>query len=90
MDRTPVVSSNIASVGYDPLYYLLEIEFCDGAIYHYARVPSHVHQALMDAESKGTFFLHHIRDSYPTTKISSGSRHDADVGRAGTATRTRR
>lgn len=76
MNRIRVASSNIASVGYDPLYYLLEIEFCDGAIYHYARVPSHIYQALTDAESKGRFFLQHIRDSYPTTKVSGGSRGD--------------
>lgn len=102
MDRIRVTSSNIASIGYDPLYYLLEVEFCDGAVYHYARVPSHIHQALMDADSKGTFFLHHIRDRYPTTKISDGTKDRArsddgdddgpgnSAGSRATSTRTRR
>lgn len=69
MQRVPVQSSNIASIGYDPAHYLLEIEFLDGAVYQYARVPSHIHQGLMDAESKGGFFARWIRDQYPTTRL---------------------
>lgn len=90
MDRVRVASSNVASVGYDPLYYLLEVEFCDGATYRYARVPVHIHQAFMDAASKGTYFRHHIRDRYPTTKMSSGSGRDPACERPAGNTRTRR
>lgn len=79
MDRVPVESSNIVSVGYEPARYLLEIEFQSGAVYQYARVPSHIHQGLMQAESKGFYFLHFIRDLYPTTKLA-----DARTSAAGT------
>lgn len=70
IERVPVESSNIVSIGYDVARYLLEIEFHQGGVYQYARVPAHVHQGLMDAESKGSYFLRFIRDRYPTTKIS--------------------
>ena len=62
-------SSNIVSIGYDPARYVLEIEFHQGGVYQYARVPSHVHQGLMDAESKGSYFLRFIRDRYLTVKV---------------------
>lgn len=70
MQRVPVESSNIASVGYDGPRYILEIEFADGAVYQYARVPSHLHEAMMQAESKGAFFHRWIRDQYPTTRVA--------------------
>lgn len=73
VDRIRVQSSNIASVGYDPPRYLLEIEFLNGSIYQYARIPSHIYEAFMDAPSKGSFFLRFIRDQYPTTKISDST-----------------
>lgn len=70
--RVRVDSSNIASIGFDETRYILEIQFHSGDVYRYARVPSHVHQGLMDAESKGSYFLRFIRDRYPTTKVSDG------------------
>ena len=33
MDRTYVSSSNIASIGYDPMQMILEVEFLNGSIY---------------------------------------------------------
>jgi hypothetical protein len=82
VDRVPVQSSNIVSVGYDPQRYLLEIEFHGGAVYQIERIPVHIHQGLMDAPSKGSFFLRFIRDRYPTIKIEDGSGADSTVGNA--------
>jgi hypothetical protein len=78
-----VESSNIVSVGYDPARYLLEIEFRDGGIYQYARVASHIHQGLMDATSKGGFFLRFIRYQYPTTKLADEHKAYGGVPRSG-------
>ena len=39
MDRTPVQSSNIRSVGYDPASRTLEVEFHSSGLYQYSSVP---------------------------------------------------
>jgi hypothetical protein len=62
MERVPVVSSVMASVGYDD--NTLEIEFTRGDVYQYFDVPESIHQALMQAESHGTFFNSHVRGAY--------------------------
>ena len=64
MNRIPVVSSNIASVGYES--GTLEIEFRSGGGYKYTGVPEHIYRALLSAPSKGSYFAEHIRDRYPT------------------------
>ncbi|MEW9899869.1 KTSC domain-containing protein [Chitinivorax sp. PXF-14] len=40
MDRKPLNSSRIRSVGYDAGQQVLEIEFRDGKVEQYSRVPS--------------------------------------------------
>lgn len=68
MRRTPVTSSNIAEVGYDPDTSTFEIKFHHGGVYQYANVPSEVHSGFMDASSKGSYFHRRIRERYRTTK----------------------
>jgi len=70
MDRVPVQSSNLSSVGYDPTTSTLEIEFSNGSIYQYFGVPEYVHEGLMNAGSKGSYFDQHIkRAGYPYSKV---------------------
>ncbi len=64
MDRTPVTSSNLASVGYDAESMTLEVEFLDGSVYQYFDVPEFEWEELMNASSHGTYFNHHIRNHY--------------------------
>jgi len=61
MERIPVSSSNLASVGYDPTSATLEIEFRSSGIYQYYGVPEDVYEGLMGAGSKGTFFDQSIK-----------------------------
>lgn len=65
MDRKPVQSSNIRSVGYDPRSLTLEIEFKgvkDGAaIYQYPNVAPETYRALINAPSVGSYFAAHIK-----------------------------
>lgn len=61
MKRTPVESSAIASVGYDPATAMLEIEFIDGRVFLYRRVPAHIHAGLMAADSCGRYFNDEIK-----------------------------
>ena len=47
MQRTPVSSTAIQSVGYDPAGLLLEIEFTTGKVYQYRGVPPATYAGLM-------------------------------------------
>ena len=61
MNRTPVSSSNLASVGYDAGTRTLEIEFLGGSIYQYSGVPEAVYRGLMTASSHGSYFDAHVK-----------------------------
>ncbi len=81
----PVTSGSLSAVGYDPVTYTLAVQFKSGAIYHYANVDSNTHQALMNAESKGSFFRLTIKSNagmFPHTKVDG----PAAVGTADSAT----
>ena len=69
MDRQTVSSTNIASVGYEPVSSILEIEFHSGGVYQYERVSPTLAQNLVNAESPGRFFAENIKDRYPTMKV---------------------
>lgn len=63
MQREPVSSNALRSVGYDPARRWLELEFTSGAVYRYYDVPESVHVDLMKAESHGHFYTECIRDA---------------------------
>jgi len=65
MERTAVISSNIASVGYDEPTLTLEVAFRNGSVYQYFSVPKHEFEALLSASSVGSYFSSAIRGSYP-------------------------
>lgn len=69
MNRTPVTSSNLASVGYDASTQTLEIEFHNGGVYQYFDVPQGVVDALMSASSLGSFFHAQIRGVYRYARV---------------------
>jgi len=61
MEREYVRSSNLKSVGYNPLNSILEVEFHGGRIYHYFGVPLEIYNALINAPSKGTFLDRNVK-----------------------------
>ena len=69
MDRTPVSSSNIHAIGYDPDSCTLEIEFNNGSVYQYANVPQDEYDGLMSAASHGTYLHANIKNRYSCTKL---------------------
>ncbi|MDP2629667.1 MAG: KTSC domain-containing protein [Candidatus Harrisonbacteria bacterium] len=69
MNREPIQSSDIKSIGYDPETRILEVEFHSGRIYQYANIGENVHHELMKSDSKGSYFNTHIRDQYQNTKV---------------------
>jgi hypothetical protein len=69
MQRAPVVSSNLRSVGYDRASQTLEVEFQSGALYQYFGVPPEVYQALLAAPSHGSYFVANVRNAYPYQRL---------------------
>lgn len=63
MERQPVESEALRSVGYDASSRVLEIEFTSGAVYRYFGVPADTYMAMMRAPSFGGYFSEHIRDA---------------------------
>ncbi len=61
MDRTPVSSSNLASVGYALTTQTLEVEFLNDSIYQYSGVPSSVYSGLMSASSHGSYLDRYVK-----------------------------
>lgn len=61
MERIPVQSSNLASVGYDPATATLEVEFLNGSVYQYFGVPESVYEGLLNAPSKGSYLDQHVK-----------------------------
>ena len=69
MERTPVSSSDIASIGYDEDSQILEIEFNNGSVYQYSSVPTGEHDGIMNAGSKGKYFHANIKNRYSFVKL---------------------
>ena len=62
MERERVNSSNLESVGYEKSSMTLEIEFKNGGIYQYFNVSEDIFEALMNANSHGSYFHANIRN----------------------------
>ena len=62
MERIPVESSNMMSIGWDN--GILEIEFKGNKVYQYFGVPKEVYTSMMLAESAGKFFHANIKGKY--------------------------
>ncbi len=73
MDRQPVESRLIRSVGYDPTGSILEVELIEnGRVYRYFDVPYSIAEELMSAGSKGAYFNEHVRDMYAYEEAEPG------------------
>jgi hypothetical protein len=69
MKRTPVQSSNLKNVGFDPRTKTLEIGFRSGRVYRYTGVSAQRHKALMAAPSKGKYHWKAIRNNLPYVRV---------------------
>ena len=67
MSLIPVQSSNLAAVGYDG--GTLIIEFHDGRVYEYYRVPYSEYHGLMSADSPGRYFHKNINKHYAYRRL---------------------
>ena len=60
----PISSTLLASVVYDIGELILQLEFRNGAIYRYFAVPAAIHDGLLIADSKGSYFNRKIRSGF--------------------------
>lgn len=57
MERIPVKSSMVTSIGYDPTIKVLEVEMNNGRVYQYTGVAGPIYTNIMKAESVGKALL---------------------------------
>jgi KTSC domain len=76
MQRVPVESSSIASIGYAPQERVLELEFRQsGEVYQYFDVPGEEYTAFLAADSKGTYVNQQLKPrGYRYQRIASSSK----------------
>lgn len=68
MERTPIESTKLRSVGYDEDKYCMEIEFQDGRVYQYLGIPRDEYRGLMEASSPHQYFERNVKGVYPHTR----------------------
>jgi hypothetical protein len=64
MNWLPLESKMFTSVSYDTDKQTLYLRFRSGEVYRYFDFPVAEYQAFLDAESRGRFFLAHIRGQF--------------------------
>ena len=69
IEREPVQSTNIRSVGYDPQEMILEVEFYSGSVYQYLNVSHAVYQEFMASNSKGKYLNSSIKPHYSFRRL---------------------
>lgn len=69
MKRIPVRSSSVASVGYEPTSFVLEIEFRNGGVYQYLQVPAAAHRLLLQAASIGEYVNLIIKPRFEAVRV---------------------
>jgi len=77
VDRVPVASEALSSVGYEPAGAVLEVQFTGGGLYRYYGVPAEVYRGLMEADSRGHYFTERIRDRYRYRRLASDQRRSS-------------
>ncbi|WP_149088096.1 KTSC domain-containing protein [Pseudomonas prosekii] len=69
MERSPVSSSNVESVGYDEDSETLEVEFKNGTLYQYFDVPQSAFNGLVNADSVGVYLAENIKGVYRYSRV---------------------
>lgn len=68
MERSPVSSSNIVSVGYDSDSQTLEVEFNSG-LYQYYDVPEYIYEEFINAGSLGSYLHNNIKNIFSYSRV---------------------
>ena len=70
IQRQPVSSSDIASIGYDAATQTLEIGFHATGVYRYFSVPPDVFETIRTTPSPGKYFLQSIKGKFAWEKVA--------------------
>ena len=68
IERVPVTSSTVASVGYDPDEQTMAVEFKGGDVYHYHDVDKDSYNNLLAAKSIGSHLHANIKGKFKHAK----------------------
>jgi hypothetical protein len=69
LDWEPVESKLLAAVAYVAPRRVLYLRFHSGDVYRYFTFPADQYLQFIEAESKGRYFLGHIRNCFPYQKL---------------------
>jgi len=69
VERTRLHSPGLRAVAYDAVRRLLEIEFPDGSVYQYERVPPDLYRRFLASSSQRSFFEDHIEEAYARRRV---------------------
>jgi hypothetical protein len=70
MDWQALESKLLASSAYDAATRILYLRFDSGEVYRYFGFPEEQHRELLDAESRGRYFLSHIRNRFRYERLA--------------------
>lgn len=70
MQWTPVLSSNVAEVGYNAGTNTLGVRFLNGSEYEYYGVDEDVYTSFLSAGSKGKFVHYNLKGAYAYERVS--------------------
>jgi hypothetical protein len=70
--REPIPSTALTTAGYSKRLHIMEIEFCNGAIYRYLDVPLRVYREFMSADSKAQYYDWNIKGHYRSLRLRTG------------------
>lgn len=70
MERKAVKSSNVKSIGYNETTENLEVEFNNGNIYEYYKVPRVTYDSFMAASSQGKYLNQYIKGKYSFKRVN--------------------
>jgi hypothetical protein len=71
VERTPVKSRILRSVGYNDSTKILEIEFTSGLVYQFSGVPPKVYADLMHSDEIGKYFSEKVRPKFQTKQVGT-------------------
>lgn len=71
ISMTPVTSSALKAIGYDPATKTMHVEFPTGVRWTYAGVPQEEFDAVKDADSVGRAFGQRIKGLYQGAKVEA-------------------
>ena len=69
LDWQPLESKLLAAVAYVAPRRLLYLRFNSGEVYRYFTFPADQYQEFLNAESRGRYFLSHIRNQFPYERL---------------------